>query len=105
MAPQKPAHGESEEQSIKARKHEMFEEEARAGSTEPKKPVKVYLQETPATPMTQFTKITLWALGVIVLLLFLAAVVTRGMHSRRPARTAAVGIAPSTPLACQSVPS
>ncbi len=102
MAPETSSQRESEEHSIKARKHEMFEEEAPAAPTEPKKPLKVYLRDTPATPLTSFSKVALWVVGLLVVLLFAAALLTRGSPPRRPTRTGALGPAPSVPVAILS---
>jgi hypothetical protein len=85
MAAETPRRRESEEQSIKARKKELFEEEQRADAASgPKKPAKVYLMQTPAAPLSPGVKATLWIVGAIVVLLLLAALATRG--SSRPAR-------------------
>lgn len=90
MAPETPKRRESEEQSIKARKKELFDEQVREVSVSgPRKPPSVYLQQTPALPLSTGVKTTLWIVGVIVVLLFLAALMTRGARPRRP-RTAAV---------------
>jgi hypothetical protein len=92
MAAEKPTRPESEEQSIKARKHEMFEEEQRSAEPSgPKKPAQVYLRSTPAAPLSTGVKAILWVVGAIVLLLLVAAVFTRGRSGKgRPAKTGVV---------------
>jgi hypothetical protein len=71
MAPHAPR---EQEQSIKARKREIFEEEQDFGG--PQRPFSDYLAETEATPLTAGQKATLWGVGVLVLLLLLAALLT-----------------------------
>ena len=57
--------------SIKAREHELYVKE----QTESRrvKPFPEYLRETPAEPLSRATKAILWVVGVVVALLFLAA--------------------------------
>ena len=103
MAAETPKRRESEEQSIKARKKELFEEQTPDVSLSgPRKPVKVYLQQTPAMPLSPGVKVALWILGVVVLLLFLAALMTRGGRTQRP-RTG--GIQRSSVILCSGRPS
>ena len=71
-----------QEHSIKARSHELFVEQDPAGMRTKTKPFPVYLRETPARPMSAFTKVLFWFLGIIVGLLFLAAVWRIGHHQR-----------------------
>ena len=85
MAAEKPKPRESEEQSIKARKNQLFEAQTREGAPSgPKKPLRVYLRDTPAMPISPGVKATLWGVGALVLLLFLAALATRGARRERP---------------------
>jgi hypothetical protein len=63
-----------QERSIKDREQELFfEPEDVAVPTQPLKPFPVYLQETPANPISPAVKIILWIVGILVGLLFLAA--------------------------------
>jgi hypothetical protein len=62
-----------QEQSIKARAGELYVEPQRPTVNKPAKPFLVYLRETPAVPFSAPTKVTLWVVGGIVALLFLAA--------------------------------
>ncbi len=59
-----------QEISIKAREHEVFipKEEIK-----PVKPFTVYLRETPAKPCSPLIKTILWIVGIVVGVLFLAA--------------------------------
>lgn len=85
MALEKSNPRESEEQSIKARKNQLFEEQSRqAAPSGPKKPIQIYLRDTPAMPISQGVKATLWVVAALVLLLFLAALMTRGARPGRP---------------------
>lgn len=85
MAAETPKRPGSEEQSIKARKKELFEEEVReAPVSAPKKPARVYIQQTPAMPLSTGVKATLWIVGAIVAVLLVAALATRGGKPPRP---------------------
>ena len=82
-----PAPGEAveqQDQSIKARKSQLFEAD-RDESAGTLKPFTVYLRETPAAPMSQGVKVALWALAALVVLLFLGALLSGGRR-RVPAR-------------------
>ena len=70
MAPQAPR---EQEQSIKARKREIFEEEQSFG---PRKPFADYLAMTEAIPLSTGQKAALWGIGALVVLLLLAALLT-----------------------------
>ncbi|SIO30430.1 hypothetical protein SAMN05444166_3631 [Singulisphaera sp. GP187] len=88
MAPQAPR---EQEQSIKARKREIFEEEQSFG---PRKPFADYLARTEATPLSTGQKAVLWGVGALVVLLLLAALLTMpaptsGPHQSSPAKGAA----------------
>jgi len=76
-----------QEQSIKARAHELYVEPERPASVKPVKPFPVYLRETPAVPLSTSTKVVLWIVAMIVALLFLAALwrVSIRHGPRRPA--------------------
>jgi hypothetical protein len=62
-----------QEFSIKARAHEVFEEQPRTEVRKPARPFPVVLRETPAEPLSTATKVVLWMVGVIVAVLFVAA--------------------------------
>lgn len=86
MASETPASRESQEQSIKARKKELFQPEAApAASAGPRKAIKEYLRDTRPMPLAPSTKAALWVAGVLVLLLFLGALLTAGSRPRRRA--------------------
>lgn len=59
---------------------ELFDEDesvasrAVAGPTAPHKPFVQHLRETPPAPLSQGTRMALWAAGVLTILLFLASV-------------------------------
>jgi hypothetical protein len=63
-----------QEISIKARAHEVFAEKPRPESRKSSRPFPVILRETPAEPLSALTKAMLWIAGVIVAVLFLAAI-------------------------------
>jgi hypothetical protein len=63
-----------QEHSIKSRAHEVFVKQKRETPSQPTKPFPVYLRETPAFPMSPTVKAMLWFAGIIVGILFLAAV-------------------------------
>lgn len=67
-----------QEQSIKARKHELFAPESPSG---PRRQFAEYLREAPPAPLSSFQKASLGAVGVLVALLFLAAILTVPGHS------------------------
>jgi hypothetical protein len=81
-----------QEHSIKVRSHELFVEPPQSAEvTKPTKPFPAYLRETPAQPLSPFTKAVFWILGIIVAGLFVVAVwrVTHRHRPQRPARPAA----------------
>jgi hypothetical protein len=63
-----------QEISIKARAHEVFAEQPRPETRKSSRPFPVILRETPAEPLSALTKAVLWIVGVIVAVLFLAAI-------------------------------
>ena len=77
-----------QELSIKARAYELYLKPSNATSTKLVKPFPVYLRETPAVPLSTLTKVMLWMVGIIVALLFLAALwrVLLGHGPRRQTR-------------------
>jgi hypothetical protein len=74
MAPEMQTQRETQEQSIKARKSELFEEEAREVEGGPMRPFRAYLETTPAAPLSLGIKASLWSTGVVVGILFVAGV-------------------------------
>jgi hypothetical protein len=92
--PSHPRNMPEQEHSIKARSHELFVDPTQLAASRPTKPFPAYLRETPAQPLSPLATTVLWILGIIVVVLFLAALwrIThrRGAASRpRPARPAA----------------
>jgi hypothetical protein len=62
-----------QEHSIKARGKELFDEPLKPENSQPTKPFRDYLSETPAQPVSTFTKVVLWFVGIVVAVLLLAA--------------------------------
>jgi hypothetical protein len=90
---------ESQDQSIKARKHELFEDEQHGSQQGPLKAFSEYLEETPAAPLAGSDKAVLGAVGTLVLLLFFAAISTMIQGPGTPwpsaiSRTASSGSSP-----------
>jgi len=71
-----------QEISIKEREHELFVKPPQTVTSRPVKPFPVYLRETPAEPLSPTTKAILWIVGIIVAMLFLAAL-WKITHPRR----------------------
>jgi hypothetical protein len=88
--PSRPHNMPEQEHSIKERANELFVESSGPEvSTKPTKPFAVYLRETPAQPLSPLTKTVFWILGIVVAVLFLAALwrITHRHRARpRPAR-------------------
>lgn len=87
---QKPPPRE-QEQSIRARKAQMFEDDEQSSvpgaPARVSKPFAAHLRETPAKPMGNGIKAMLWVAGAVVLLLFAASVYrisSRPTSSSRP---------------------
>ena len=84
MGSEIPASRETQEQSIKARKRELFQPEAPPPpSSAPRKSIKEYLRDTKPMPMAPGTKGALWVAAVLVAVLFLAALITSSSRPRR----------------------
>ena len=82
--PSQPRNISEQEHSIKQRSHALFVEPLEpAEGTKPTKPFPVYLRETPAQPFSLLTKAIFWLLGIVVAVLFLAAL-WRMSHRTRP---------------------
>ena len=76
MASEKRPPGEAHEhtdQSIKARKGQLFEAKTSTEVTSKSKTFTEYVKDTPPTPMSPAVKAALWAVAVLVVLLFLGA--------------------------------
>src|SRR3954449_9375731 len=92
---------EKQEQSIKARKKELFVPDEPV-ATGPRKSLREYLRETPAAPLSKNTKLMLWGSAAPVLLLFLGAVATgKGRDIKTPA-CMVVPPSPVNPLAVKT---
>ena len=78
-----------QEISIKAREHELYVKSPADENARPTKPFPVYLRETPAEPLSSATKAILWVVGIVVALLFLAAVwrVSQGHLNKTSTKT------------------
>jgi hypothetical protein len=72
--PADPRHLPEQEHSIKAREHEMYVRPLSEADAQVRKPFPVYLHETPAEPLSTATKTILWIAGVLVVIVFLAAI-------------------------------
>jgi hypothetical protein len=75
----------TQEQSIKARKHQLFEvDEPLDGQLGPRRSFQECLRTTPADPLSTPLKALLWTIGTIVILLLIAALATGGAKKPRP---------------------
>jgi hypothetical protein len=106
--PAESRHLPEQERSIKAREHELYVKPLPATEGQVRKPFPVYLRETPAEPLSPMTKTLLWIAGVLVVIVFLAAIwrttQRRTLKPRKPAapppeRSAAFTDHPSRRLA------
>ena len=75
---------EHQDQSIKVRKSQLFEPKAPEVAPVAARPFSDYLGTTPPAPLSPGVKATLWAVGVLVALLFLTALMTAGRSTRPP---------------------
>ncbi|MGC8640669.1 MAG: hypothetical protein ACP5XB_12415 [Isosphaeraceae bacterium] len=92
-----------QERSIKDREQELFFEPVE-GPAKPLKPFPVYLQETPPVPISPAVKVILWAVGILVALLFLAALWrAQRSHARPQTKSTATRTAAVVPCWQQSV--
>ena len=86
-----PHHLRTQEQSIKARKHQLFEDEdLPSASATPSLPFPELLRVTPAEPLAPPVKALLWGVGTVVVLLLLAALVTSGGKRKAPKPSASL---------------
>jgi hypothetical protein len=83
MAGEASAQREKQDQSIKARKKELFVEE-QALETGPRKKLRDYLKDTPAAPLSKQVKLSLWGAAVPVVLLFVAALMSPRSVAKAP---------------------
>ncbi len=91
-----PPDQRTQEQSIKARKHQLFEvDELPKLSAGPRRSFQDCLRETPADPLSTNVKALLWTLGIIVILLLAITLATGGQKKPKP-RSPSV-LAPSVP--------
>ncbi len=79
---------QTQEQSIKARKNQLFDDHAPAPDLGSSKPFKDFLRDTPAAPLSGGTKAVLWTAGVLVALLLVAALM-KGLGGSKPVGKAA----------------
>jgi hypothetical protein len=84
--------------SIKAREHELYVKPDNE-NLKPTKPFPVYLRETPAEPLSRGTKAILCTVGVMVAVLFLAALwrLSRGHLAGPPRKPAGSEVKTATP--------
>lgn len=85
MAPEKAAQPETQDQSIKSRKRQMYEAEVNPALTDARaknRSVADYLRETPATPLSGATKAGLWGAGAVVLATFAMVVVLKSTRGK-----------------------
>jgi hypothetical protein len=69
-----PRNNSEQEYSIKARSHELYvDAPGTEERTRPTKPFPTYLRETPGQPLSPVTNTIFWIVGIIVAVLFLAA--------------------------------
>lgn len=66
-----------QERSIKAREYELYVKPTDNGQV--RKPFLEYLRETPAEPLSTTTKTILWIVGMLVVVVFFAAI-WRAIH-------------------------
>ena len=89
---------QTQEQSIKARKHQLFGADDDQAQSGPRQSFAELLRITPADPLSPLTKGILWVVGSLVILLLLAAFTTVGTRTRpRPKPAATVGLDRSQP--------
>lgn len=81
MPPEVSTQRELQEQSIKARKHELYVED-HDDLEGPRKSFREYLKETPAAPLSRNVKLMLWGAAAPVVLLFFAAMLTTSKGAR-----------------------
>ena len=76
---------ETQEQSIKARKSELYDAEAKpSGPRAYRKPFAVLRRETPPTPLSLGVKAILWGVGLVVVGLLVLTFLTAGKAKPAP---------------------
>jgi hypothetical protein len=96
-------HQETQEQSIKARKHQLFDDDTSEFAVKgPRKPFATFLKETPADPLSGTAKAILWAAGAVVILLLVAALF-KGLRGHSKAGPKATGKSAELPVATRTV--
>jgi hypothetical protein len=90
--PSQPRNMAEQEHSIKVRSNELYVDDSPVAPEQVTKPFPVYLRETPARPLSGGIKAIFWTLGIIVALLFVAALWRVAHHQvpKRPAGKAGV---------------
>jgi hypothetical protein len=87
----------TQEQSIKARKSQLFDADEPEVSTDgPRQSFQECLRTTPAEPLSTMVKVLLWTVGTVVILLLIVALATGG--PRKPKRKPVVSVVPSPSL-------
>lgn len=84
-------HYRTQEQSIKARKHQLFETDEDHSQSAPRRSFAQCLRETPADPLSPTLKTSLWVVGTLVVLLLLAALAQSVTRKPRPRPRPTVG--------------
>jgi hypothetical protein len=82
MATETSTQRAKQEQSIKARKHELFVEDEHDFG--PRKEFREYLRETPAAPLSKNVKLMLWGAAAPVVVLLLGALFTMKGSTAKP---------------------
>lgn len=87
VMPSQPRNMPEQEHSIKVRSKELYVEVTPEAPLKTTKPFPVYLRETPAQPLSSGIRAIFWVLGLIVALLFLAALwrIVHRQALKRPA--------------------
>jgi hypothetical protein len=86
-----PKHHETQEQSIKARKHQLFEADTPAAASSSSRPFHEFLRTTPAAPLSGLTRTLLWIAAAVVVLVLIAALLKTFHHpGPTPGRTAQI---------------
>ena len=89
-----PEPSRTQEQSIKARKNDLFEVDRPLGDAGPRRSFRDYLKTTPAEPLSNLLKALLWTLGTVVVVLLIIALATGG--PRKPKTKPRASLAPAS---------
>ena len=87
----------TQEQSIKARKHQLFESDEHSGEHSPRQTFADLLRATPADPLAPGVRAALWVVGALVIVILLAAFLKVGTRAPRPHARPAAPLAPAGP--------